>query len=164
MKSPTLRSTRDRLLAGIRTIESARRAGEPNYITDAIYQDGQLFRFACVDINERYQRRRIERVIAYDSAALPLAAPLAYFAGCGLSVIQPSSRGPLLDLQNIPSGCRLLLVADVLHRGTQLASAATLLRQSKGELIEIVTLLEIASAKGSELLAPIPTYSVCSLR
>jgi hypothetical protein len=51
MKSPALRSTRDRLLAGIRTIESARRAGEPNYITDAIYQDGQLFRFACVDIN-----------------------------------------------------------------------------------------------------------------
>lgn len=75
MKSPALRSTRDRLLASIRTIESARRAGEPNYITDGIYQDGQLFRFACADINERYQRRRIEKVIAYDSAALPLAAP-----------------------------------------------------------------------------------------
>ncbi len=159
MKSPALRSTRDRLLASIRTIESARRAGEPNYITDGIYQDGQLFRFACADINERYQRRRIEKVIAYDSAA-----PLAYFAGCGLDVIQPSSRGPILDLESIPQGCRLLLVADVLHRGSQLASAATILRQSKGELIEIVTLLEIASAKGSELLSPISTYSVCSLR
>ena len=38
MKSPALRSTRDRLLGSIRTIESARRAGEPNYITDGIYQ------------------------------------------------------------------------------------------------------------------------------
>jgi cyclase len=45
LKSPALRSTRDRLLGSIRTIESARRAGEPNYITDGIYQDGQLFRF-----------------------------------------------------------------------------------------------------------------------
>jgi len=54
-------------------------------------------------------------------------------------------------------------VADVLHRGSQLASAATLLRQSKGELIEIVTLLEVAEAKGAQLLAPISTYSVCSL-
>ena len=123
-----------------------------------------MFRFACADINERYQRRRIEKVIAYDSAALPLAAPLAYFAGCGLNVIQPTGRGPILDLESIPQGCRLLLVADVLHRGSQLASAATILRQSKGELIEIVTLLEIASAKGSELLSPISTYSVCSLR
>ena len=163
MKSPALRSTRDRLLGSIRTIESARRAGEPNYITDGIYQDGQLFRFACADINERYQRRRIEKVIAYDSAAIPLAAPLAYFAGCGLNVIQPTSRGPILELESIPQGCRLLLVADVLHRGSQLASAATILRQSKGELIEIVTLLEIATAKGSELLSPISTYSVCSL-
>lgn len=163
MKSPALRSTRDRLLGSIRTIESARHAGEPSYITDGIYRDGQLFRFACADINERYQRRRIEMVIAYDSSALTLAAPLAYFAGCGLGIIQPSSRGPLLDLQEIPAGCRLLLVADVLHRGSQLASAATLLRQSKGELIEIVTLLEVAEANGAQLLAPISTYSVCSL-
>jgi adenine/guanine phosphoribosyltransferase-like PRPP-binding protein len=56
------------------------------------------------------------------------------------------------------------MVADVLDRGSQLASGAALLRQSKGELIEIVTLLEIASSQGSKNLAPIPTYSVCTLR
>jgi adenine/guanine phosphoribosyltransferase-like PRPP-binding protein len=55
-------------------------------------------------------------------------------------------------------------VADVLHRGSQLASAATLLRQSMGELVEIVTLLEVTEAKGAQRLAPISTYSVCSLR
>ncbi|MCX6934705.1 MAG: phosphoribosyltransferase, partial [Verrucomicrobia bacterium] len=164
LKTHALRSVRERLLGAVRTIESARSAGEPNYITDGIYRDGQFFRFACTDLNERYPRRRIELVVAYDSSALPLAAPLAYFAGCGLGIIQPSGRGPILDLENITAGCRILLVADVLHRGTQLASAATLLRQSKGELIEIVTLLEIASAGGSKLLAPIPTYSICTLR
>ncbi len=98
MKSPALRSTRDRLLASIRTIESARRAGEPNYITDGIYQDGQLFRFACADINERYQRRRIEKVIAYDSAALPLAAPLAYF-------LWPTSCIADLNWPQLPLSC-----------------------------------------------------------
>ena len=164
MKTPALRSARDRLLGAVRTIESARRAGEPQYVTDGIYRDGQFFRFACADLNERYQRRRIELVVAYDSSAIPLASPLAYFTGCGLGVLQPSGRGPILDLASVPAGCRILMVADVLDRGSQLASGAALLRQSKGELVEIVTLLEIAASNGSKSLAPIPTYSVCTLR
>ena len=163
MKSPTLRSARDRLAAAVRTIESARTAGESSFLTDALYRDAQFFRFACADLNERYPRRRIDLVVAYDSSALPLAAPLAYIVGGGLGILQPSGRAPILDLQSIPAGCRFLLVADVLHRGTQLASAVTLLRQSKGELVEIVSLLEITSAQGSKLLAPLPTYSICSL-
>ena len=56
------------------------------------------------------------------------------------------------------------MVADVLDRGSQLASGVALLRQTKGELVEIVTLLEIAASNGSKHLAPIPTYSVCTLR
>ena len=163
MKSPALRSARDRLAGAVRTIESARTAGESSYLTDAIYRDAQFFRFACADMNERYPRRRVDLVVAYDSSALPLASSLAYIVGGGLGVLQPSGRAPILDLQSIPTGCRFILVADVLHRGTQLASAATLLRQSKGELIEIVSLLEFISAHGSKLLAPLPTYSICSL-
>lgn len=164
MKTPALKSARDRLAAAVKVVNSARHATEPDYITSAIYTDGQSYRFACADLNERYPRRRIGLIIAYDSAALPLASPLAYFTGCGLGVLQPSARGPLLDLETIPDGCRMLLVADILHRGTQLASAVTRLRQSKGELIEIVTLVEIAEAGGSQTLAPLPTYSVCTLR
>lgn len=147
----------------MKTIQNARRVGEATYLTDGIYRDGQLFRFACSDLNERYARRRIDLVVAYDSTALPLAAPLAYFVGTGLAVLQPSARGPVLDLQSIPAGCRTLLVADILDRGTQLASGVALLRQSQGELIEIVTLLEIAASEGAKTLRPIPTYSVCRI-
>jgi adenine/guanine phosphoribosyltransferase-like PRPP-binding protein len=55
-------------------------------------------------------------------------------------------------------------VADVLDRGTQLASGVALLRQGKGELVEIVTLLEIGASEGSKTLAPVSTYSVCTIR
>lgn len=164
MKVAALRSSRDRLVAAVKTIPSARHAGEPAYLTEGIYRDGQLLRFACSDLNERYARRRIDLVVAYDSTSLPLAAPLAYFVGTGLGVLQPSARGPILDIQSIPTGCRTLLVADVLDRGTQLASGVARLRQGKGELIEIVTLLEIAASGGSKTLAPVPTYSVCTIR
>lgn len=164
MKSPALRTARDRLAGAVKIVESARNATEPEYITSAIYNEGQLYRFACSDLNERYPRRRIGLIVAYDSSALPLAAPLAYFTGCGLSVLQPSARGPHLDLESVPPGCRMLLVADILHRGSQLASAVTRLRQSKGELIEVVSLVEIAEGGGSQTLAPVPTYSVCTIR
>ncbi len=147
----------------MKTIQNARRIGEATYLTDGIYRDGQLFRFACSDLNERYARRRIDLVVAYDSTALPLAAPLAYFVGTGLAVLQPSARGPILDLQSIPEGCRTLLVADLLDRGTQLASGVALLRQGKGELVEIVTLLEVVASEGTKTLSPVPTYSVCKI-
>jgi adenine/guanine phosphoribosyltransferase-like PRPP-binding protein len=68
-----------------------------------------------------------------------------------------------LDLQSIPEGCRTLLVADILDRGTQLASGVALLRQGKGELVEIVTLLEVVASEGAKTLAPVPTYSVCKI-
>ena len=163
MKTATLRSSRDRLAAAVKTIPSARPSGEDSYLTDGIYRDGQLFRFACSDLNERYARRRIDLVVAYDSTSLPLASPLSYFVGTGLAVLQPSARGPILDLQSIPEGCRTLLVADILDRGTQLASGVARLRQGKGDLVEIVTLLEIAASQGVKTLAPVPTYSVCRI-
>lgn len=163
MKPTALRSSRDRLVGVLKTIQNARRVGEATYLTDGIYRDGQLFRFACSDLNERYARRRIDLVVAYDSTALPLAAPLAYFVGTGLAVLQPTARGPILDLQSIPAGCRTLLVADILDRGTGLASGVALLRQGRGELVEIVTLLEVAASEGAKTLAPVPTYSVCKI-
>lgn len=163
MKPTALRSSRDRLIGALKTIQNARRVGEATYLTDGIYRDGQLFRFACSDLNERYARRRIDLVVAYDSTALPLAAPLAYFVGTGLAVLQPTARGPILDLQSIPAGCRTLLVADILDRGTGLASGVALLRQGRGELVEIVTLLEVAASEGAKTLAPVPTYSVCKI-
>ena len=163
MKTAALRSSRDRLAAAVKTIPSARPSGEDAYLTDGIYRDGQLFRFACSDLNERYARRRIDLVVAYDSTSLPLASPLSYFVGTGLAVLQPSARGPILDLHSIPEGCRTLLVADILDRGTQLASGVARLRQSKGDLVEIVTLLEIAASQGSKTLAPVPIYSVCKI-
>ena len=163
MRTAALRSSRDRLVSAVKTIENARRMGEATYLTDGIYRDGQLFRFACSDLNERYARRRIDLVVAYDSTALPLASPLAYFVGTGLGVLQPSARGPILDLKSIPEGCRTLLVADILDRGSQLASGVALLRQGKGELVEIVTLLEVTSSGGAKTLSPVPTYSVCKI-
>ena len=163
LKTTALRSSRDRLVSAVKIIQNARRTGEPTYLTDGIYREGQLFRFACSDLNERYARRRIDLVVAYDSTSLPLASPLAYFVGTGLAVLQPSARGPILDLQSIPAGCRTLLVADILDRGTQLASGVALLRQGKGELVEIVTMLEIGASEGAKTLAPVPTYSVCKI-
>lgn len=163
MKTAALRSSRDRLAAAVKTIPSARPSGEDAYLTDGIYRDGQLFRFACSDLNERYARRRIDLVVAYDSTSLPLASPLSYFVGTGLAVLQPSARGPILDLHSIPEGCRTLLVADILDRGTQLASGVARLRQGKGDLVEIVTLLEITASQGSKTLAPVPIYSVCKI-
>ena len=163
MKTAALRSSRDRLAAAVKTIPSARPSGEDAYLTDGIYRDGQLFRFACSDLNERYARRRIDLVVAYDSTSRPLASPLSYFVGTGLAVLQPSARGPILDLHSIPEGCRTLLVADILDRGTQLASGVARLRQGKGDLVEIVTLLEITASQGSKSLAPVPTYSVCKI-
>ena len=163
MKTAALRSSRDRLAAAVKTIPSARPSGENAYLTDGIYRDGQLFRFAISDLNERYARRRIDLVVAYDSTSLPLASPLSYFVGTGLAVLQPSARGPILDLHSIPEGCRTLLVADILDRGTQLASGVARLRQGKGDLVEIVTLLEITASQGSKTLAPVPIYSVCKI-
>jgi len=163
LKTAALRSSRDRLAAAVKTIPSARPSGEDAYLTDGIYRDGQLFRFACSDLNERYARRRIDLVVAYDSTSLPLASPLSYFVGTGLAVLQPSARGPILDLHSIPEGCRTLLVADILDRGTQLASGVARLRQGKGDLVEIVTLLEITASQGSKTLAPVPIYSVCKI-
>lgn len=163
LRTATLRSSRDRLTAAVKTIQNVQRAGEATFLTDGIYRDGQLFRFACSDLNERYARRRINWVVAYDSTSLPLASPLAYHLGTGLAVLQPSARGPLLDVNTIPAGNRILLVADILDRGTQLASAAAILRKSQGELIEIVTLLEIVASAGAKTLAPICTYSVCQV-
>ncbi|MEY5062737.1 MAG: hypothetical protein RLZZ112_701, partial [Verrucomicrobiota bacterium] len=57
MRTAALRSSRDRLVSAVKTIENARRMGEATYLTDGIYRDGQLFRFACSDLNERYARR-----------------------------------------------------------------------------------------------------------
>jgi adenine phosphoribosyltransferase len=173
----SLKGTTDRLRAAVRDVPNFPKEGITFKDITPILSDPQLFRLSITLLADRYQRKRIDKVVAIDARGFLFGSALAYVLGTGVSIARKKGKLPWETVEesyeleyaantiqmhrdSISSGERILIVDDVLATGGTLNATANLIRQLGGEVVEAALLIELEFLKGREICQPTPIYSL----
>lgn len=132
---------------------------------------------ACIDrLAERYQNR-VDTVVGIEARGFLVSTALAYSLGCGLALVRKPDKLPAatfaanyeleygtdrLEIHQdaFMSGSRVVLVDDLLATGGTARAALQLIRQLRGEVIEVAFLVELATLGGRQHLAPHEVFAL----
>src|SRR5881227_3658565 len=136
-----------------------------------ILKDGSLFR-ASVDLFlEECRGKQIDKIVGIDARGFLFGSAVAYELGIGFVPLRKKGRLPYktesakysleygeaemeLHVDAIERGEMIVLIDDLLATGGTSASAATLIRNVGGELVEAIFLIELEFLHGREKLTP----------
>ncbi len=141
-----------------------------------ILGDGKLFRASIDMFLEHCRGRNIDKIVGIDARGFLFGSAVAYELGAGFVPIRKKGKLPYqtnraaytleygdaemeMHIDAILPGERIVLVDDLLATGGTSASAATLIRNIGGELVEAQFLIELEFLHGRERLEPTPVLS-----
>ena len=141
--------------------------------------DGALFREAIDLFLNRCRKIDINKIVCIDARGFLFGSAVAYDLGVGLIPIRKKGKLPYkteraaytleygeaemeMHIDSIHPGERIVLIDDLLATGGTSASAATLVRNVGGDLVEAQFLIELEFLKGREKLAGTPVVSFLS--
>ncbi len=124
----------DKLRAGVRDVPDFPKKGIVFKDITPILKDGALFRASIDLFLERFQGKRIDKIVGIDA------------------------RG-FLYIDAITHGEQIILIDDLLATGGTSASAATLIKKIGGHLVEAIFLIELEFLHGRQKLEPTPVTS-----
>lgn len=133
-----------------------------------VFADGRALRLVTDALIEPF-RGRVDVVAGVEARGFVLAAAAAYALGVGVSVIRKAGKLPreviaesylleygtaTLEVQphDLPSGCRVLVLDDILATGGTLAAATTLVERAGWTVAGVSVVLEIDGLGGREAL------------
>jgi adenine phosphoribosyltransferase len=166
----------DNLRAAVRDVPDFPKAGIIFKDITPILSDGKLFR-ASIDIFlERCRTRKIDKIVGIDARGFLFGSAVAYDLGAGFVPIRKKGKLPYrtnraaytleygeaemeMHTDAIMPGERIVLIDDLLATGGTSASAASLIRDIGGDLVEAQFLIELEFLRGREKLAPTPVVS-----
>src|ERR1700676_2949373 len=166
----------DKLHAAVRDVSDFPKKGIIFKDITPILNDGALFR-ASVDVFlERCQGKKIDKIVGIDARGFLFGSAVAYELAIGFVPLRKKGRLPYktesakysleygeaemeLHVDAIKPGEQIVLIDDLLATGGTSASAATLISQGGGKLIEAQFLIELEFLRGREKLAPTPVVS-----
>ena len=132
---------------------------------------------ACIDrLAERYQNR-VDTVVGIEARGFLVSTALAYSLGCGLALVRKPDKLPAatfaanyeleygtdrLEIHQdaFTSGSRVVLVDDLLATGGTARAALQLIRQLRGGVIEVASLVGLATLGGRHHLAPHEVFAL----
>ncbi|MDP8229944.1 MAG: adenine phosphoribosyltransferase [Candidatus Gorgyraea atricola] len=137
----------------------------------------EKFREVIDILYERYKDKKIDSVVAIDSRGFLFGSALAYKLGSALTVIRKKGKLPYKTLSATYSleygedtleihedalepGSKVLLIDDLLATGGTISAAIDLVKKLKGEIAEIVFVIELSALNGRAKLGDIPVYSM----
>jgi len=173
----SLKGTVDRLKSAIRDVPDFPQEGVVFKDITPILSDPQLFRLSITLLADRYQRKRIDKVVCIDARGFLFGSALAYVLGSGVAIARKKGKLPWETLEesyeleygsntiemhrdSVLSGERILIVDDVLATGGTLKATASLVRKMGGEVVDAAVLIELGFLNGRERIAPTPIYSL----
>lgn len=137
---------------------------------------GPALRWTIDHLAERY-RGTVDMVLGIESRGFVFGAALAYAIGVGIAIVRKPGKLPsetfaaeydleygndMLEIHRDAFGqaARVLIVDDLLATGGTASAAIQLAQRLQGELVECAFIVELASLKGRDRLAPYPVYSI----
>ena len=132
-----------------------------------LLQDSHGFRDTIEILKNRYEYKKIEKVIGIESRGFIFGAPLAYLLGVGFVLIRkPGKLPPEIESEeyvleygkdkieikkgSIKKNERVVIVDDLLATGGTIAAARNLVKKLGGEIVECAFVMELSGLNGRE--------------
>lgn len=141
-----------------------------------VLADAALFRQAVGVICSRHARGTITKVAAVEARGFIFGATAAMQLGAGFVPVRKKGKLPFRTIEEsydleygsatiamhvdaLAGNDKVLIVDDLLATGGTAEAAASLVRKSGAQIVEIAFLVELAAFKGREKLAGYPVFS-----
>jgi adenine phosphoribosyltransferase len=135
------------------------------------------FRETVDALRNRYEGKRIDKVVAIESRGFVFASPVAYRLGAGFIPLRKPGKLPsetisesyaleygeaALEIHSdaIRPGDRVLILDDLLATGGTAAAAISLVKKLGGEVVELCFVIELKSLRGRDKLDGTPIFSL----
>ena len=131
--------------------------------------DPELFRATIDRLAVLLAGKKIDKIVGLDARGFIFASALAYKLGTGLVLARKKGKLPReaiarnygleygkatleIHADSIKAGENILIVDDVLATGGTMAAAAAIVEELKGNIIELLFLIELPALRGREKL------------
>jgi len=165
------------LYSYLRVISDYPEEGRNFYDITALLENKEALKFTIEELARPYEGEVIDKIVGIDSRGLMLAAPLAFYLGCGLAIIRTDGKSPpkssnqiytveteskLLELhtQAIHEKEKIVIIDDVLATGNTMKATIDLVHKAKSEIVGISFLVELSYKYGKENISHFPVYSL----
>jgi adenine phosphoribosyltransferase len=135
------------------------------------------FREAVSRIADQYRDVKIDAIVAAEARGFIFAAPLALELDCGFVPIRKPGKLPFdthafhyeleygtdtleMHIDGVSQGDRVLVVDDLLATGGTVDACIKLVQKTGAEIIGCAFAIELVGLGGSNLIAPIETFSL----
>lgn len=142
-----------------------------------LLKDGKKFREAIDCIVERYEGKKIDKVVAIEARGFVLGSVVAYRLGAGIIPVRKKGKLPYetnsveYDLEYgkdslemhkdaIEPGEKVIVIDDLLATGGTMNAVCDLIERSKGEVVEAAFLIELEFLKGRDRLKGRKVFSL----
>lgn len=162
----------------IYNIESFDEKGKSVKDISPIFENGEVFAYTIKEMSKEVKQLKPEIIVSPESKGFILGAGVATKLGLGIVPVRnpknlsrefvkasyTSEHGDTKELachtNSISKGCRVVIVDDKLQTGNTTYTTAKLIERLGGEVVGIITLLEIIDKGGRDRLKD---YNVISL-
>ena len=142
-----------------------------------LLSDAKAFRQAIDILSHRYIGKHIDLVVGVEARGFVIGAALAYALNAGVILIRKPGKLPYITNKTayeleygtneieihkdaIKAGQRVIIADDLLATGGTVNAATRLVRELKGEIVELAFLVELGFLKGREKLKDYGVYSL----
>ncbi len=142
-----------------------------------LLKDGKKFKEVIDKLARRYAGKDIDAVVAVESRGFIFGSALAYKLGAAFVPVRKKGKLPFKTLSAaytleygkdslevhedaFKPGARILLIDDLLATGGTLGAVVELVKKLKGNIQEIVFIIELLDLKGREKIKDFPVYSL----
>jgi len=140
--------------------------------------DPGLFQKAIDILKDRYEDKKIDRIVGIEARGFVFASALAYALGAGVTMVRKPGKLPYkthrktysleygedsieVHQDAFENGQRIVIIDDVLATGGTLAACVDLVQNNfQVELVEIALLIELDFLNGRQKLDGLPLYSM----
>lgn len=167
----------ERLKSKIRDIPDFPKKGIVFKDITPLLNDPKTFKETVQLFASRYQAKRIDKIVSIESRGFIFGSALAYQLGSGLTVVRKTGKLPYrtvkkkYDLEygsdqleihedGIRPGERVVIVDDLLATGGTALATIKLVEELKGQIEELVFLIELSFLKGRDKLKNYNIFSI----
>lgn len=167
----------DNLKQAIRNIPDFPKKGILFRDITTLLKDGQKFREAVKLITQKYQDKKVDKVVAIEARGFIFGAAVAYELGAGFVPVRKKGKLPAkvnevsYDLEYgqdtlqmhqdaVSPQDKVLIVDDLLATGGTAKAVCQLLEKSRAQITGVDFLIELADLNGREKLSGYPVNSI----
>lgn len=142
-----------------------------------LMKNPEAFRIVCDRLSDRYQGKKIDKIVGIDARGFVFGGVVAYKMGVGFVPVRKQGKLPAETVQAsytleygsatmemhrdaISSGDRVVIVDDLIATGGTVEAAVKLVRQCGGEIVECAFLIELPDLSGRKRIADCDVYAM----